>query len=110
MSMAPGMNSLMNMLMLNSMGMSMNMNSLTNLLMTDHMGMIMSLMLMTGILTAHMPMTMAMIIAMMMTYKFNITKHKRLAEAAVKAVLQAFLFCPINFAGNLWQAIVVVFY
>ena len=86
------------------------MNSLTNLLMTDHMGMIMSLMLMTGILTAHMPMTMAMIIAMMMTNKFNITKHKRLAEAAVKAVLQAFLFCPINFAGNLWQAIVVVFY
>ena len=65
MSMAPSMNSLMNMLMLNSMGM--NMNSLTNLLMTDHMGMIMSLMLMTGILTAHMPMTMAMIIAMMMT-------------------------------------------
>ena len=110
MSMAPSMNSLMNILMLNSMGMSMNMNSLTNLLMTDHMGMIMSLMLMTGILTAHMPMTMAMIIAMMMTNKFNITKHKRLAEAAVKAVLQAFLFCPINFAGNLWQAIVVVFY
>lgn len=67
MSMAPSMNSLMNMLMLNSMGMNMNMNSLTNLLMTDHMGMIMSLMLMTGILTAHMPMTMAMIIAMMMT-------------------------------------------